>query len=61
MLAWQPVIVRPPLVHFLPRLFHRTAGVVRRVGEGDQITGGVLLQGRAIRPASTGRQEQDPR
>ena len=57
----ESVIARPPLGHFLRRLFRRTAGVVRRVGEGDQVTGGVLLQGRAIRAASTGRQEQDPR
>uniref|UniRef100_K4AD85 Photosystem II D1 processing protein PSB27-H2, chloroplastic n=1 Tax=Setaria italica TaxID=4555 RepID=K4AD85_SETIT len=38
-----------------------SAGVVRCVGEGDQITGGVLLQSRTFSTASTGCQEQDPR
>jgi hypothetical protein len=38
-----------------------SAGVVRCVGEGDQITGGVLLQSRTFSSASTGCQEQDPR
>jgi hypothetical protein len=42
----------------LPAWF--TSGVVRRVGEGHQIAGGVLLQGRTLRFASTGGEEQDP-
>lgn len=36
-------------------------GVIRCAGEGHQITGGVLLQGRAIRLAAQRCQGQDPR